>query len=109
MVFARITGVVMILFGILIGGAHTGLFTPKPFGLNVVLIGLLVFIAHEVFALVMNYKGEGNKIISVGVPLVFIVIASSYFVSSFLPGFIADHVLLVNAVLMVAEGLYRLH
>ena len=109
MVFARITGFITILLGIFIAVSHFGFLPNIMFGFNLVIIGILVFIVHELFALFMNISHDGNKIISVGVPLLFTLIAGSYFIRPYLPAVIASNILLIIAVLMVAEGLYRLH
>lgn len=109
MVFARITGFLTILFGIFIGVSHFGFLPNTIFGFNFVTIGILVFIVHELFALFMNISHDGNKIIGVGVPLLFAIVAGSYFLSSYLPAAVASNILLIISVLMVAEGLYRMH
>ena len=109
MVFARITGAITIIFGIFIGLTHFNIISNYYFGLDLVMIGILLFIIHEAFALFMNMKSEGNKTISIGVPSLFIIVAASYFVRAFLPGAIASNITLIIPVLMIAEGLYRLH
>ena len=109
MVFAWITGLVTILFGIFIGISHFGFLPDTIFGFNIVTIGIIVFIIHELFALFKNMSSDGNKIISAGVPLLFTILAASYFIRSYLPGLLAANIQLIIAVLMVAEGLYRLH
>ena len=109
MVFARITGFLTILFGIFIGVFHFGFLPSTIFGFDIVMIGIFVFIAHELFALFMNMSYDGNKIISVGVPLLFTLISGSYFLRAYLPQSLSSNILLIISVLMIAEGLYRLH
>jgi hypothetical protein len=109
MVFARITGIVIILFSILIGMIHFNFLSDVLFGLNIVFIGIFLFIADQVFAMVKNFAHSENKFISLGVPIIFILIVSTYFISSFLPDSISVNIKLIVAVLMLAEGLYRLH
>ncbi|MBW2975529.1 hypothetical protein KY366_07450 [Candidatus Woesearchaeota archaeon] len=109
MVFARICGAVIIVLGAVIGVVHLGFLPETMHGVNVVAVGISLFIFHELFALFMNALGDGNKIVSTGVPLLFIIIAGSYFIMPYLPEMISSNILLVIAVLMCAEGLYRLH
>jgi len=109
MVLAKITGGILIIFGIFVGLNHFGLFSYTLFGLDVVIIGILLFIAHEIYALVTNLSSDGNKAVGIGVPLLFTVIAGSYFIKEYIPEPIASNILLITAVLMCAEGLYRLH
>jgi len=107
--FTKITGIIIILLGIFIGLTHFEVISNTLLGYDLVMIGILIFIAHELFALFMNLKSDTNKIISMGVPSLFILIAASYFARAFLPDFIASSIPLVIAILMVVEGLYRLH
>ncbi|MEA2036178.1 MAG: hypothetical protein U9O94_01615 [Nanoarchaeota archaeon] len=109
MVLAQITGFVIILLGIFIGLTHFELIPDTISGFNLVSIGILVFIAHEAYALISNYANTENKLIGVGVPLLFVLIAGSYFIREFVPESISSSLTLVIAVLMCAEGLYRLH
>ncbi len=109
MVLARITGIVLILFGIFIGLTYFEIIPDTFLDYNLVVIGIVIFIAHEAFAIVGNITGGTNKIIGIGVPLIFIIIAALYFVKTFLPEAVSSTAPLVTAALMVAEGLYRLH
>jgi len=109
MVFARITGIIIILFGILIGLTYFSIIPTTFLNYDFVMIGIIIFIAHEAYALIMNIAGGTNKIVGIGVPLIFMIIAASYFVKTFLPEAISSTVPLITAALMVAEGLYRLH
>ncbi len=109
MVFTRITGIIIIIFGIFVGFTYFKLTSNILFGYDFVMIGLLLFIAHEAYALIKNLSTDTNKIVSIGVPLVFIAIAASYFIKIYLPESIASTIPLITAALMVAEGLYRLH
>ena len=109
MVFAKITGILIILLGIFIGLTHFNILSNIYFGFDLVMIGILLFILHEAFALFMNMKSDGNKIIGIGVPSLFIIIAASYFLRAYIPGAIASNITLIIPVLMIAEGLYRLH
>lgn len=108
MVFAKITGVIIIAFGILIGLFHFSVLPARIQGIDFVPIGILVFIAHEALALFQN-SGSANKLIAFGVPIIFILVASSYFVISIMPEKISSVIPLAIAILMCAEGLYRLH
>lgn len=109
MVFAKITGSVLILFGIYIGLVHFELFSNVMFGINLVSVGIVIFIAHELVALFSNISSGGNKIIGIGVPLLFIIVAGSNFIINYMPEMIALNLKLIIAVIMCAEGLYRLH
>jgi len=109
MVFARITGIIIILLGIFIGLSHFNIVSNTLFGFDLIMIGILIFIAHEAYSLIRNLSSDGNKLISTGVPLLFIIIAGSYFIRRYLPEIIASNIILIIAVLMCAEGLYRLH
>ncbi|MBI2139954.1 hypothetical protein HYU14_03450 [Candidatus Woesearchaeota archaeon] len=107
--FARLTGGIIILFGVFIGLFHFHYIKEAVFGVNIVMLGIALFIVHELHALVRNAFGEGNKLVSIGVPVFFILIAGSYFAIALLPKAIAENLLLIISVLMVAEGLYRVH
>jgi len=109
MVFARITGIIIILFGIFIGLTYFKIISNTLFGYNFVMIGIILFIIHEAYALIRNLLGGTNKIIGIGVPLIFIIIAGSYFIKENLPEAIVSTIPLITAALMIAEGLYRLH
>ena len=109
MVFARITGIIIILFGIFTGLTYFKILQDTYFGYNIVMVGIIIFIAHELFALVMNLFNDSNKIVSIGVPLIFIAVAASYFVRSYIPEAIVPVIPLITAAFMCAEGLYRLH
>lgn len=109
MVFARITGIIIIILGIFTGLTYFNILSPILFGYNLVFIGIIIFIAHELHALVMNLSSDGNKIVGIGVPLLFILVAASYFVRSYLPDAIVSTTPLITAAFMIAEGLYRLH
>ena len=109
MVFARITGTIIILFGILIGLNYFNIIPDTLLNYNFVTIGIILFIAHEAYALIRNLFGDTNKIVGIGVPLIFIIIAASYFIRTILPEAVSSTIPLVTAALMVAEGLYRLH
>lgn len=108
MVFTKITGIIIIILGIFIGLNHFNIISTTLFGFNLVTIGIIIFIAHEALALVMNLS-SGNKIVSIGVPLLFILIAGSYFVQTRLPQVVSSNMLLIISILMIVEGLYRLH
>ena len=109
MVLAQITGIIVIIFGIFIGLNYFEIVPETFFGYNIVMIGIILFIAHEAYALIRNLSGETNKIVGIGVPLIFIIITGSYFIKGYLPEAIASTIPLITAALMVAEGLYRLH
>ena len=109
MVFARITGIIIILLGIFIGLFHFNIVSNTLLGFDLIMIGILIFIAHEAYALIRNLSSDGNKLISIGVPLLFIIIAASYFIKAYTPEVIASNTPLIIAALMCAEGLYRLH
>jgi len=109
MAFAQITGIIIILFGISIGLVHFNLISSTVLGFNIVTIGILFFMLHEAYALIRNLSSDTNKIISVGVPLLFILIAGSNFIRPYLPGLIASNLTLIITILMIVEGLYRLH
>ncbi len=109
MVFAKITGSVLILFGICIGLVHFELFSEIIYGVSLVSVGIIIFIAHELFALFNNISSGGNRIIGIGVPLLFIAVAGSNFIINYMPEMIALNLKLIIAVIMCAEGLYRLH
>jgi len=109
MVFARITGIIIIILGIFIGLTYFNILSPILFGYNVIMIGLIIFIAHELHALIMNLSSDSNKIVSIGVPLIFIIVAASYFIRIYLLEAVASTIPLISAAFMCAEGLYRLH
>ncbi|MBU0628811.1 MAG: hypothetical protein KKC75_06480 [Nanoarchaeota archaeon] len=109
MVFARITGTIIIIFGLFIGSTYFNLIPSRLFGYDFILIGIILFIVHELHALIMNLSSDGNKIVGVGVPLLFMIISASYFIQSYLPEAIIQALPLIIAAFMLAEGLYRLH
>ena len=109
MVFARITGIVIILFGALIGLNYFNIIPTTILGYDFIMIGIILFIVHEAYALIRNLMGGTNKIVGLGVPLVFMIIAGAYFIRQNLPKAIALTIPLITSALMLAEGLYRLH
>ncbi len=109
MVFAKIEGFALIFLGLLVGLIHFKMLSDVIYGINIITIAIFVFIAHEAYAIFKNLSSGGNKIISIGVPLLFIIIAGSYFIRAYIPELIALNITLIIAVLMCAEGLYRLH
>ncbi|MBI2576052.1 hypothetical protein HYV84_02475 [Candidatus Woesearchaeota archaeon] len=109
MAAAIITGILLILSGAFFGSVHLRLVTADAFPFDPMLIGVVFFIMHESFALFHNLRGDGNKIIGAGVPLLFIAAASAHFWKEFLPAVVGQNLYLVLGVLMAAEGLYRLH
>ena len=109
MALNKIMGIGVILFAILIGLVHFGFISEEMFGINLVLIGVFVFLAHNLHAILRGFSHEGNKVVSIGVPALFILIGASYFFRTYLPSTISSSILLLIAVLMLAEGLYRLH
>lgn len=109
MVFAKIEGFALVFLGLLVGLIHFKMLSDVIYGINVITIAIFVFIAHEAYSLFKNLSSGGNKIISIGVPLLFIIIAGSYFIISYLPEPIASNILIITAAIICAEGLYRLH
>ena len=106
---AVITGILLILFGAFFGSVHFQAFDVGLLPFDALLIGVVLFIAHEAFALFHNLRGDGNKIIGAGVPLLFMGAASAHFWRQFLPAAVGQNLYLVLGVLMAAEGLSRLH
>ncbi|MFH1641468.1 MAG: hypothetical protein ABIC04_01055 [Nanoarchaeota archaeon] len=104
----KIMGVLIIIMGILIGLIHFNILHNVIPGINLVNIGIIIFVFHELMGLITHLFKDGNKMISVGVPLLFIIVASSYFVRDYIP-IIGEHITLIIPVIMVVEGLYRLH
>jgi hypothetical protein len=109
LVFAKITGIIIIILGIIIGLIHFTIIPPTFLNPDVAMIGILIFIAHEAYALIRNLFSDGNKVVSVGVPLLFMAVAGSFFIKAYIPDTLSSNLTLIIPVLMVAEGLYRLH
>ncbi|MBW2989118.1 hypothetical protein KY358_02240 [Candidatus Woesearchaeota archaeon] len=109
MALTKITGMIIILFGFFIGLTYFNIVPGTIFGYDFIMVGVIIFILHEAHALIRNSLSDTNKIVSVGVPLIFMITAGSYPARGFFPEAIASSIPLVISAFMVSEGLYRLH
>lgn len=109
MVFDKITGSSIVILGILIGLVYFDIIQNTFFAIDFVVIGIIIFIIHELINAMLNFSHTENKVIGLGVPVLFSILAGSYFIKDFMPQPISQVLLLMIAVLMIAEGLYRMH
>ena len=105
----KITGIILVILGILVGLISFEIVQQYIGTIDIIMIGVAIFILHEVGALLMNTFHSDNKLVSLSIPLIFIIIAGSYFIKDMLPEVISANLILIIAALMCAEGLYRLH
>jgi len=106
--FKKIMGIVIIILGVLTGLIHFNIL-PTIQEIDIVLVAISIFVLHELHALILNLSHDGNKVIGASVPLFFIITAALYFIKDFLPEIISSNLLLMISIIMIVEGLYRLH
>lgn len=103
----RIAGIVQIILAVMIALEYFKIFS---LGLPFTMLGALILIIYQGWALIRNVTSSGFRIMGIAIPLIFALTGLMYFFPlSFIPNIIISNLKILIACFLFTEGLYSMH